>query len=170
LSNGDYVNALYNNVLGRPADSGGYTYWTNQLAGGMTRAQLLLAFNDSAEFEQNTNTALSSFMQTTGPWINTLDVGGGTNRIAMGVGSTDLVVNANVTPAAQDQVYGLNAWSWLGFLNFGYSTTADAMAHMTQSGADVLFSDPNHTNVAIDFRNTNLNVVTTALNNNPNPF
>ncbi len=170
LSNGDYVNALYNNVLGRSADSSGYAYWTNALGNGMTRAQLLVAFNDSAEFEQNTNAALSTFMQTTGPWINTLDVGGGNNRIAMGVGSTELVVNANVQNPGQDQVYGLNAWSWLDFANFGYSTTADAMTHMTQSGGDVLFSDSNHPNVSIDFHNTNLNVVTAALNNTPHPF
>jgi hypothetical protein len=45
-----FVNALYQNVLARGADTGGLTYWRGQLDGGaLTRAQVLASFSESAE-------------------------------------------------------------------------------------------------------------------------
>ncbi len=46
---GDFVNALYQNVLGRPADAGGAQYWTSALASGLSQAGALTAFSDSPE-------------------------------------------------------------------------------------------------------------------------
>jgi hypothetical protein len=49
-SNGQFVTALYLNVMGRAPDAGGYGYWVNQLASSLqTRAQVLVAFSESAE-------------------------------------------------------------------------------------------------------------------------
>ncbi|GIL40242.1 DUF4214 domain-containing protein [Roseiterribacter gracilis] len=44
-----YVTALYNNVLGRIPDQGGFNVQVDALAHGTTRAQLLLNFGDSPE-------------------------------------------------------------------------------------------------------------------------
>jgi hypothetical protein len=56
LDTGDYVNRLYQNVLGREADDEGYDYWTQTLdTGAMTRAQALVGFAESAENVQNFN-------------------------------------------------------------------------------------------------------------------
>lgn len=44
-----YVNLLYNNVLNRSADKGGYDYWVGQMNGGMTREQVLIGFSESGE-------------------------------------------------------------------------------------------------------------------------
>lgn len=49
LGNGDFVGRLYQNVLGRAADSSGADYWTSQLASGASRAQVLAGFSDSQE-------------------------------------------------------------------------------------------------------------------------
>lgn len=49
LSNSSFVNQLYQNVLGRDADSTGAAYWTDQLNAGTGRAQVLLGFSDSQE-------------------------------------------------------------------------------------------------------------------------
>ncbi len=50
-----FVEILYGNVLGRPSDSGGLAYWTGRLTSGdLTRAQVLLAFSDSAELVNTT--------------------------------------------------------------------------------------------------------------------
>jgi hypothetical protein len=50
LNNTDFVTAIYNNVLGRPPDSGGLTFWVGQLnSGAVTRGGLVLAFSESAE-------------------------------------------------------------------------------------------------------------------------
>lgn len=48
------VNLLYENVLGRPADQAGLEYWINDLQHGLSRAQLVASFSESAENIANT--------------------------------------------------------------------------------------------------------------------
>ena len=50
VSNEQYVNNLYNNILGRDADADGYNYWVGQLNNGIEkRSELLLGFAESTE-------------------------------------------------------------------------------------------------------------------------
>ncbi len=50
LDDKGFVNALYQNVLGRAADANGEAYWINQIASGaQTRADALVGFSESAE-------------------------------------------------------------------------------------------------------------------------
>ncbi len=49
LSNADYVNALYQNVLGRPGDASGVAFYNGALARGASRGTILAAFADSGE-------------------------------------------------------------------------------------------------------------------------
>lgn len=49
VSNGDLVQRLYQNVLGREGEAGGVSYWVSQLDAGMSRAQVLAGFSESAE-------------------------------------------------------------------------------------------------------------------------
>jgi len=44
LSDGDFVDGLFVNVIGRPPAQEGFVFWTDQLAQGATRAETLLAF------------------------------------------------------------------------------------------------------------------------------
>lgn len=48
-SNADYVNKLYNNVLGRDPDASGAQFWTNQLDAGVARDTVLVGFALSPE-------------------------------------------------------------------------------------------------------------------------
>jgi hypothetical protein len=50
LSNGQFVDLLYRNVLGRSPDTGGRQYWTWRAATGMDRTQMVLLFSESDEF------------------------------------------------------------------------------------------------------------------------
>ena len=61
LSNTAFVELLYQNVLGRSADAGGLAGWTNALAGGASRAQVVTGFSESAEFRTSINTAATQF-------------------------------------------------------------------------------------------------------------
>ena len=64
-----YVNNLYQNVLGRDADTGGMIYWLGQLnSGAETRYELLLGFAESAE-----NKALFTEMTGFG-WVSELKI------------------------------------------------------------------------------------------------
>ena len=50
VSNAEYVETLYVNVLGRDYDQDGYNYWLGNLNSGKeTRYELLLGFAESAE-------------------------------------------------------------------------------------------------------------------------
>ncbi len=48
-SDQDFVSSLYQNALDRSADRGGLAYWSAQLAGGASRADVMIGFADSME-------------------------------------------------------------------------------------------------------------------------
>lgn len=47
-----YVDLVYGNVLGRPADASGRAYWAGQLAGALDRGELMVGFSDSTEYRR----------------------------------------------------------------------------------------------------------------------
>lgn len=49
----EFVSLLYNNVLNRDADTGGYEYWLNQLDTNLSRTDLLVNFSESGENQSN---------------------------------------------------------------------------------------------------------------------
>jgi hypothetical protein len=52
LTNSQFVDLVYNNVLGRAADAGGKAFWQGQLDGGtMSRGQVMLGFSESDEYK-----------------------------------------------------------------------------------------------------------------------
>ena len=48
-SNSEFVTLIYDNVLHRTPDAGGYSYWMEQLSSGMTRENVLIGFSESTE-------------------------------------------------------------------------------------------------------------------------
>jgi len=46
-----WVDAMYRDLLGRPADASGELFWTESLAGGESRTQVALGFTTSPERE-----------------------------------------------------------------------------------------------------------------------
>ena len=50
LDDARFVDLIYTNVLGRPADSAGKTYWTKQLAAGTKRGTVMAGFSQSSEY------------------------------------------------------------------------------------------------------------------------
>ena len=53
LTNGQYVDLVYQNVLGRPADPDGRQFYVSRLdSGEFTRGQVMIGFSESPEFQQ----------------------------------------------------------------------------------------------------------------------
>jgi hypothetical protein len=50
INNGNFIIQLYNNILYRQPDTGGYNYWVAQLNAGTPRSYVAAAFADSYEF------------------------------------------------------------------------------------------------------------------------
>ncbi len=55
LSNTEFVDRIYRNVLGRRADEGGSAYWVDRLNRGMARGAMVLAFSESTENVRRTS-------------------------------------------------------------------------------------------------------------------
>ena len=60
LDDRDFVAALYENTLDRPAEAGGLDYWTGRLDAGASRAEIVLAFSESREHVALTADAIQS--------------------------------------------------------------------------------------------------------------
>ncbi len=52
LSNSEFVDRVYRNVLGRQADSEGFQYWVGVLDAGNSRGDLMIGFSESVEFRR----------------------------------------------------------------------------------------------------------------------
>ncbi|MCG7363322.1 DUF4214 domain-containing protein [Roseomonas sp. ACRSG] len=59
LDNGGFVARTYQLALGREPDAAGLSSWLSQLDGGMSRAELLVGFSESAENRGRTDGVLS---------------------------------------------------------------------------------------------------------------
>ncbi len=56
LSDGAFINLVYQNVFGRPPDGPGYNYWVGLLASGVSRGEVMVGLSESAEYVANTGT------------------------------------------------------------------------------------------------------------------
>lgn len=58
-SNGQFVDKLYHNVLGRDGEAGGVAYWNGRLDSGASKAEVLAGFSESAENVTGVHNAIS---------------------------------------------------------------------------------------------------------------
>ena len=56
LTQDEFIRQLYRNVLGREGETGGITFWNDQMTAGMTRATVLMRFAESPENITNSGT------------------------------------------------------------------------------------------------------------------
>lgn len=63
VSDRDYVTKLYNNVLDRNPDQGGYDFWLGALANGASREDILVNFSESKENMANVADLISNGIQ-----------------------------------------------------------------------------------------------------------
>lgn len=55
VDNNQFIDVLYQNVLGRTADTDGKAYWLGQLQNGLAKGSVLAGFSNSSEFQSKTN-------------------------------------------------------------------------------------------------------------------
>jgi len=68
-TNKDFVNLMYNNVLDRDADEGGYDFWLGHMdSGAVSREQLLIDFSESNENQLNVIGLISNGIEYT-EWV-----------------------------------------------------------------------------------------------------
>jgi Ca2+-binding RTX toxin-like protein len=70
LDNTAFVQLMYNNVLHRNGEAAGVAAWVNGLNNGLTRAQVLYGFSESAENIANVAPAIANGIKYTEWWLN----------------------------------------------------------------------------------------------------
>ncbi|MEP1943695.1 MAG: DUF4214 domain-containing protein [Sulfitobacter sp.] len=138
LGDADFVRLLYRNVLDRDPDANGLADWTDRLAGGTTRGDVVVGFSQSTEFKTNTEVALASWVTGQG-WDDVLGGGAGENVLFGGMWADRFVFDASI--GGQHTIADLEAWDQLVFEGFGYDTVAQVRGYFRQDGEDVVFTD-----------------------------
>ncbi|WP_162497369.1 DUF4214 domain-containing protein [Roseovarius dicentrarchi] len=154
LSDSEFVTLLYDNVLDSTPDANGLARWTGELAAGVSRAQVLLGFSESPQFNTETRGPLKDWMRAQGV-DDTITPGAGNNVVAGGQFADAFVFSASDDGATV--VRDLEAWDFIELRNFGYTGAGQARAEMSQVGNSVVFDDQG---VQITFENTLLGQIT----------
>lgn len=157
LGNGDFVELLYHNVLGRPSNPAGKMRWEQSLDNGASRESVVVGFSNSLELKTKTAAPLANWVRGLGEddW---LEGGAGNNSLAGGMLTDRFVFDSAMD--GTNHVLDIEAWDFLFFRNFGYANDDQARSHMSQRGADVVFADQG-VNVIIE--NTQLDQITDEL-------
>lgn len=158
LENVEFIELLYQNVLGRAADAGGLKGWSDFLDGGGTREQIMVGFSDSGEYRRNTEEGLDAFMRKArSEWNDVIEGGAGNDQMNGGIGSDTFVFRAG--QGGNDTIHGFEPWDNLQLSGFGFASKAEALDRMTQQGANVVF---NYAGQAITFKDSKLSEVARA--------
>ncbi|HEX7449843.1 MAG TPA: DUF4214 domain-containing protein, partial [Pirellulales bacterium] len=84
-----WLNAIYVSVLGRPADNGGDSYWTNQLKAGAGLSTVAYAFATSPE--QESERIQADYQRFVGRTAGASELSFWINQLAHGVSDEDLI-------------------------------------------------------------------------------
>jgi len=153
LNNTQFATLMYTNVLGRAPDSGGLSSWVNALNNGMSRADVVVGFSDSAEFRSTSLDGFKNYMSHSfGSWNDWIEGGPGNDVLIGGRGADDFSFSFADGGGSND-VYGLENIDRHWFDGYGYNSASDALSHMTQNGQNVVFSDASQ---SITFHNVTM--------------
>lgn len=139
-SSTEFVTLLYSNVLNRTPDTAGRNDWVSRLDDqGWSRAEVVLGFSQSREFQNSTAPELHNWVKGLGT-NDVLAGGAGTNVLFGGILSDEFQFTAN--QGGQHQISDIEAWDVIQLNGFGYTNVSQVHAHLTHiPGGDAIFSD-----------------------------
>lgn len=158
LNNTGFIALLYQNVLGRSAAQAEIDGWLALMEGEreLSRAQVALGFSDSREFIRNSNPRLDQFMRVAQPnWNDVIEGGPGNDTMNGGMGADTFIFRRG--QGGNDVIHGLDPWDTLQLSGFGFRNPADALARMTQVGANVVFDHLGQRITFTDFQMSEMN-------------
>lgn len=159
LNDVNFIDQLYQNVLGRPVDFAGGTTWLEQLENGATRADVVLGILNSDEFISQSRFALTDYLTFLQPdWVDTFFASSGSDEFLGGRGADIFVFDA--TDTGSHIVHGVETVDSVEFRGFGFSGIDEMVLLLEQVGEDVRFSDQG---VEVLFTDSNIADVSIAL-------
>ncbi|WP_439141921.1 DUF4214 domain-containing protein [Pseudooctadecabacter sp.] len=134
-TNADFVELLYENVLGRAPDAEGLTAWINNLDTGMGRADVVSRFVDSAEFIMKTTPDLIDFMKDFG--VDDILEGGEGDDLLQGGANSDVFV-FDMDGHGDDVIVDFEMWDSIELINADFQSSEDVLDALEQRGEDVV--------------------------------
>ena len=138
LSDEAFVELLYNNVLDRPSNAGGKTFWMDFLDGGASREEVVAKFAESPEFRRMMADDLEAWTRALGP-DDLLDPGAGDSTLSGGDLSDTFVFAPSYD--GTHVIRDFESWDTLDLSAFGFADTGAALADFQQQGDDLIFAE-----------------------------
>ncbi len=139
LTNAEFVELLYDNVLPGNEDPNGRTAFTTALADGtLTRAQVVEQFSQSFEFTQATATDALAFRNTVFTDNQDVLIGGTGNDVLFGGRGADSFVYASGADIVRDFARGVDTLD-VSALGEDFDTLEEILAVGTQDGGAAVF-------------------------------
>lgn len=66
VDNYQFINLLYQNILGRQADQAGYDYWISEIDNSGDRGGMIVSFANSGEYIENTQESIAAYLANVG--------------------------------------------------------------------------------------------------------
>ncbi len=136
VSDAEFVELLYQNVLDRNSDAGGKAAWMKFLSDGAKREEVVTHFSESPEFKGKTAEATENWVRDLGT-DDVLDPGAGNSTLTGGDLSDVFVFRS--TSDGTHVISDFEDWDTLDLTGFNYGSIAEAMQDFTQSGEDLVF-------------------------------
>ncbi|SLN61985.1 DUF4214 domain-containing protein [Pseudooctadecabacter jejudonensis] len=130
----DFVELLYQNVLGRDPDEGGERGWLNNLANGMPRETVVEFFIESQEFINTTTADLIAFITAMGD-DDAIIAGAGNNIVAGGRDADTFIFD--IESQGTTTILDFELWDTIVV---DLEITNDLDSALSQQGDDVVFS------------------------------
>ena len=137
-TNREFVTLLFQNVLDRNPAQAGLDAWSHRLDQGDTRESLVRDFLDTQEYVLNSTPELVGFVRSLGA-DDRIEAGAGDSLLSGGIGYDSFVFDTS--DDGTHHVVDLEAWDVLNLTGFGYASTTDALAQITQEGDHAVFED-----------------------------
>ncbi len=140
LTDSQFVTLLYNNVLNRAPDPGGAAGWEGAMANGMTRAEVVQGFSQSAEFVNNMAPIIEVWVEANGT-DDVLDGGAGDDVLVGGLLADEF--HFSFAEGGDDVVADFEMWDTIVLDGFGLGSATAAAAAFTQDGDDAVYDHAN---------------------------
>ena len=135
LSNENFVRLLYQNVLGRPADTAGLDGWQAALDSGRSRAEIVIGFSQSQEFVTSQDPLLTAWGRSLGD-DDYLDGEGG-NDLLVGGPLVD-VFKFSRSEGGRAIIADLEPWDRIVLEGFGFADGAGVIASLAEENGNTV--------------------------------
>ncbi len=141
MTNSQYIAALYQNILGRQADSGGLAYWVGQMDAGLSQASALVSFTSATASISAINAMPGASAGSGSGWLVTPSLSGGYADPGLQVAGSTVLAQATLTNNYNLSLIDPTSIANVSISNAGVDILGPTTAGGASSGSIWLYSN-----------------------------